>query len=170
MKKQYGLFGSLFAEAFAQELERQNQHQKQTKMKNKKFYHTFDYLGREVTLLLLVEAEASKHPLLGDPETSTLKVTYAVRLHEDEEVEGLTKKILFGRIEKGKLLDEFRTSNRFAFQNAYLKGLAFSLENEIKRGDLEIVGLSHGISKDKEAGRLPERTESSEKDTYTWNQ
>lgn len=162
MNKQFGLFGALFAGAIAQELERQNQYQKQTKMKNKKFYHTFDYKGREITLLLYIEQEQG-HPWLKQPETSTLSVTYAVRLHEDKPVEGLTKKILFGRLEKGKFLEQFTTSTRFGFQNAYLKGLAFSLENEIKRGDLEIAGVSHGIAKDAEAGKLPERTDSSER-------
>lgn len=123
--------------------------EKQTEkiMKTKNFYHTFDFEGREVTLLLHVR-EVEAHPLLMNHHE--LHVTYAVRLHEDEKVEGLTKKILQGRIDKEKLLDKFEVDDRFAYKLAYLKGLAHCFENEIKRGDMEIVGLLSGIRKDRE--------------------
>ena len=123
---------------------------KQNKMKTKKFYHTFDFKGREITLLLHVQEGSTGHFAVANS-TSTLKLTYSARLHEDEEVDGLTQKILLGRLEKGKLLAKFVTSTRFGFKLAYLKGLAYCFENEIKNGRLEIVGITNGIAKDKKA-------------------
>ena len=123
---------------------------KTKKMRTKKFYHTFDFKGREITLLLHVHEGSTGFFSTTSP-TSTLKLTYSARLHEDEEVEGLTQKILLGRLEKGKLLGQFVTSTRFGFKLAYLKGLAFCFENEIKRGELEIVGVTSGVAKDKKA-------------------
>jgi len=101
---------------------------KQKKMKTKKFYHTFDFQGREITLLLHVKEEKGIY-IVGN--TTTVDLTYSVRLHEDEEIEGLTKKIAIGRLKKGKILDSFIVATRFAFKLAYLKGLAFCFENEI---------------------------------------
>jgi len=118
---------------------------KQKKMKTKKFYHTFDFQGREITLLLHVKEEKGIY-IVGN--TTTVDLTYSVRLHEDEEIEGLTKKIAIGRLKKGKILDSFIVATRFAFKLAYLKGLAFCFENEIKRGDLEIVGVTNGVAKE----------------------
>jgi hypothetical protein len=118
---------------------------KQNKMRTKKFYHTFDFQEREITLLLAVQENL---PSFFSGKTATLSLTYSVRLHEDEEIEGLTKKIALGRLEKGKLLDNFTVDMRFAFKLAYLKGVAFCFENEIKRGDLEIVGVTSGVAKE----------------------
>jgi len=132
-------------------LQKEKEEQLKTKkMKTKKFYHTFDFKGREITLLLHVH-EGSTGFLTTTSTTSTLKLTYSARLHEDEEVDGLTQKILLGRLEKGKLLAKFVTSTRFGFKLAYLKGLAYCFENEIKNGSLEIVGVTNGIAKDKKA-------------------
>jgi uncharacterized glyoxalase superfamily protein PhnB len=128
-------------------LKRETEEQlKQKKMKTKKFYHTFDFRGREITLLLAVKEDQTY--FFKENDTATVSLTYSVRLHEDEEIEGLTKKIAIGRLEKGKLLDNFRADSRFAFKLAYLKGLAFCFENEIKRGDLEIVGVTNGVAKE----------------------
>lgn len=124
-----------------------SKHKKEQKMKTKKFYHTFDYKGREITFLLYVE-EDKGHPFLKSPETATLTLTYSVRLHEDKEIEGLTKKILLGRLEKGKHLEQFSTSTRFGFKLAYLKGLAFCFENELKRGELVIAGMEAALAKE----------------------
>lgn len=117
-------------------------------MRTKKFYHTFDFQEREITLLLAVQENL---PSFFNGKTANLSLTYSVRLHEDEEIEGLTKKIALGRLEKGKLLDNFSVAMRFAFKLAYLKGLAFCFENEIKRGDLEIVGVTSGVAKERRA-------------------
>ena len=131
---------------------------KQNKMKTKKFYHTFDFKEREITLLLAVK-EDEKNIFSS---TATVSITYSVRLHNDEEVEGLTKKIALGRLEKGKLLDNFRVDMRFAFKLAYLKGLAFCFENEIKRGDLEIVGVTSGVAKERRTDKEQASQETNE--------
>jgi len=140
-----------FKKAVQDRLQKELEEQLKTKkMKTKKFYHTFDFKGREITLLLHIQEGSTGHLAVANA-TSTLKLTYSARLHEDEEVDGLTQKILLGRLEKGKLLEEFVTSTRFGFKLAYLKGLAYCFENEIKNGRLEIVGITNGIAKDKKA-------------------
>ena len=140
-----------YKKAVQARLQKEKEEQLKTKkMKTKKFYHTFDFKGREITLLLHVQERSTVHLGISNA-TSTLKLTYSARLHEDEEVDGLTQKILLGRLEKGKLLEEFVTLTRFGFKLAYLKGLAYCFENEIKNGRLEIVGVTNGIAKDKKA-------------------
>jgi predicted transcriptional regulator len=117
------------------------------KRKVKNFYHTFEYEEREITLLLNVEEDFA--PFGGESSTATMKVTYAVRLLEDKEIEGLTKKILFGRLAKNKVLGTFTSGRRFGYKLAYLKGIAHCIENEIRTGVTEIAGVTNGIRKDK---------------------
>lgn len=108
--------------------------------RTKKFYHTFDFKGREITLRLHVQE------IFGD--SALIRVTHAVRLHEDKEIEGLTKKILEGRFQKNKIIKSFALNSDMAFELPTLKGLGMTLENKIKRGELVIAGMQSAIEKE----------------------
>jgi hypothetical protein len=88
-------------------------------IKENKFYHKFMLGEREVTLCILT---------LGN----NVLVGYSIKVPEDENIEGLSRKISYGRAKK-RVIDGGNIDLRYASHKGTLKGIAFYWESEFKK-------------------------------------
>lgn len=88
-------------------------------IKENKFYHKFMLGEREVTLCILT---------LGNK----VLVGYSIKVPEDENIEGLSRKISYGRAKK-RVIDGGNIDLRYASHKGTLKGIAFYWESEFKK-------------------------------------
>lgn len=97
--------------------------------KIRRFYHTFTFKEREVTIMVQTYS------------SGIASVTYAVKMPQDKEIEGLTKKILHGREITGKHLVVVKLDTVLTDSIPVLKGIAIHVENELNKGNLVIKGI-----------------------------
>lgn len=132
--------GSLSYNPFPiKELMQQIDNLKNKKMKTKKFYHTFPFKGRGVTICLLVKEQGGFAS-----GSALLSVGYSVSHPDDEFNEELGKKIALGRAEKPSAnIEEFGYGlpSDLAFDLAILQGFSFRFERLIKNGEVTIKGI-----------------------------
>jgi len=91
--------------------------------KETKFYHVFNVGNRTVTLCILTNDNYFD---------TNVKIGYSVRMPEDREIEGLSRKIAYGRAKKraidGGYISDFYKTNR-----GVLRGVAYYWEGQFKK-------------------------------------
>lgn len=106
-----------------------------TKMRKKKYYHTFKYEGRTINLCLYVQGTNTSNK-------GMIYAGYAVCMPEDEYNEEIAKRISSGRAQKSKsAFKYYEMTQELAFSLKVLKGIAEHLERRIKKGKIEIKGI-----------------------------